>query len=660
MGQSRDETSIPLTIDTGMTDSSAEESTQSPSSGKPSPPRTPLITEKGVVSNSHAAVNPESTDHKRTIELATDQSIAARNLLYHPNESSLTVMVRCAEGINSVMARLNHTNDTAANLAKDEILISMCTRLMADGGTGRILGFNEKLATISDKNKETPKPEDYAALVTSLATTCRENMTNITTNARKDGPEGALARQGILSFMGDLGGLEKKETGFGSAYKPPLCDPQIVYNTYVSGLCDAQLKLNGHTEPATDVEVEAFEKAFEAARQATSLKGGSLSAPAHTAGKKIERAPKSWEVVERIGLLNTGDIAEAKLKEANPRHEKSLVNAAWPSYVVSSELTEDVVEPVTGHVSGTFGEMAVTMNLFCGTPPVSITQDEPSGTPISSAQEDQVISIAALSAAGLITAGFHSAVEVFQPMSTFCSKATHGSMGPAAVCETEAHETALRTYAEELERIGEADRPTEWGQEWAFNEKTAVFKLSKEELASTKEQLLARAEGLKNFGTKSTDMIALLQGGGTIATLEVSSVLAHQSSDPKVPLQLFSLNTRLEELGQRGSSAELTLARAIATQPYSEEQQKNLKDAIYAAEISADNRARERTTPLLTSQPSTTMPDNVLAKSTTDTGFKSTKEAQMRIKNDLKTMVAEGTKPQVPKQDDTPSLSSTK
>ncbi|CAM2802969.1 Uncharacterised protein [Legionella steigerwaltii] len=557
-----------------------------------SPPREGLNITKGVT-DGQKGVNPEQSQNPRTIELATDQSTAARHLLYYPNEASLSVMVKSADGIDCVMGRLKHDGDADKDLAKDEILISMCTRLMADGGTGRIIGFNDRLAKLVEMKKQDPSSVTYIEGVKSLAEECRVNMAQITTTAKKPGPEGALARQGILSFMGDLGGIERHETGFGAAYKGPLCDAKDVYNTYVAGLCDAQRKLRGLKIPALDEWVKDFEEEFHKARQQTSLKGGGLSAPVHTARKKEERAPIGWDVQERQGLLNTGNLAEDRLKSVNSSHKKTLVDAAWPSYLVSEAVTKDVVEPVTGHVSGTFGEMAVTMNLFCGTDPKSIDWQNPSGQPIPSAHKDQVTAIGALAAAGLITAGFHSAVEIFQPLSTFTTHPTHGALGPKAVIDMNLHAQALRGLAKYLDQF---DRPSGW-VESSLDGKT-TYTLTQEEIKLVKEDLLNKAQSIEDAATKSVDMISALQGeGGTIASLELCRVLANHSTDPKVPLKLCSLNTRLEQLGLRGYSPELKEAREIAKQPVSDSQQKELESAIETAEKAADRREATATKP---------------------------------------------------------------
>lgn len=548
-----------------------------------SPPRSSLKLEEGVVmeADKELAINPEASTNKRTIELATDQSIAARNLLYNPNASSLAVISKCATGINAVMHRLEHTDDAQGDLKKDKILISMCTRLMADGGTGRIPRFNTRLADLVNMQNLNPKPDNnYAASVQSLAQECRDNMAKITTTAVKPGPEGALSRQGILAFMGDLGGIEKHETGFGSAYKGPLCDPKDIYMTYVAGLCDAQRTLTNQKIPASHDEIVPFEITLEESRKNTSIKGGSLSAPVHTAGKKIQRAPLSFKVEERKGLLNTGDMAEEKLKTVFSEHHKSLVDTAWPSYLVSKEVVEDVTEPVTGHISGTFGEMATNMNLFCGTPPDTITRETPSGA--GAANSDQTVSIAALAAAGLISTGFHSAVEIYQPMSTFTTHATQESIGPKAVEMMNKHVRALRAYADELEKFV-GDRPKKWEHD--------RYTLDNIELNLSREELLNKAESLENAATKSVDMISMLQGGGgSIATLEVSRVMANQSSYPKIPFKLYSVQTQLDELGLRTHTPELEKARTLAKLPASKEQQINLKLAISDAECAADHR----------------------------------------------------------------------
>ena len=560
-----------------------------------SPERKSLEIAGGVLKTTQGGVNPEESDNERTTELATDQSIAARNLLYYPNDACLEVISKSSSGIGSIMEQLQLTANDEVNLTKDEILISMCTRLMADGGAAGIQGFNAQLEHLVNTkehlvhlNIEPKDNKDYVSSVGELANSCRNNMDKIIGMANKAGPEGAVARQGILAFMGDLGGLEPAETGFGSAYKGPLCSPKRVYDTYVAGLCNAQRVLANQRVPATAAELTAFTTDFHHGRVETSLKGGGLSAPAHTAGKKLQRAPENWIVKERRGLLNTGDMAEEKLKTAYPQHHKLLQDASWPSYLVSEGLIQNVVEPVTGHVSGTFGEMATTMNLFCGTPPHTMTRVNPSGIAIRSAHEDQVTAIAALSAAGLISAGFHSAVEVFQPMSTFTTQATFGSMGPDAVLRMNKHANALRAYADEVVKLDEndQDRPIQWGHD--------NYLLEEHELILDKESLLGKAESIEQLATKSVDMISVLQGeGGTLASLEVSRVLANHSSNPKVPFKLYSLNTQLEELGLRGHTPELERVRHLAQQHASGAQEvdpDSLNQALEQAIVAAERR----------------------------------------------------------------------
>ncbi|MFT4059784.1 MAG: hypothetical protein QM652_09565 [Legionella sp.] len=568
-----------------------------------SPPRTPLKPgDKGLVA-ADKGINPETSKNDRTLELATDQSIAARHLLYHPNATTLAVVNRCADGVGSVMARLAHTGNKDGDLAKDEILINMVSRLMADGSTGRIIGFNQEVDELMKMKKTSPTPPEYAERAEKLANKCRENMAHITATAKIPGPDGALARQGLLAFMGDLGGLEKTETGFGLAFKGPIGnedpDPKIaakiaskhVYDAYVAGLCDAQRKLNGQG-PASPEEVSKFEVEFAAARAATSVKGGVLSAPAHTAAKKAERAPVTWDVRVREGLLDQGNKAEDRLKKAYPDHKKTLVDAAWPGYLVSPEVTKNVVEPVTGHVSGTFGEMAVTMNLFCGTPPSSVSRHNPAGDSIPSADKNQLTAIAALSGAGLITAGFHSAVEIFQPMSTLTTQATTGALGPEAVESTLMHAEALRAFVTHLDNGG--DRSTFVHTKTVtppdpFKPYQLTCTLNEEELQLSKENLMDKALSLEDAATKSVDMISLLQGeGGTIATLDVSRVMANHSTNPDMVFQEYSLNTRLDELGQKGSTNALKKARELAQSP--DTSKELLELAIEAAEWAFESK----------------------------------------------------------------------
>lgn len=573
-----------------------ENSDKSPRRRNPnrvSPPREVLV-EQNKVKDPNLGINPEIQEaSSRTIELATDQSIAARHLMYYPNEKVLNVIKRCSEGVNAIVQNLGYTGNPTKDFSNDEILVSMFTRLMADGGNGRIIGFNDRIKALSKMKSENPRPIAYEEGVRSLANDCRANIEKIISAAQINGPDGAVARQGISSFMGDLGGIEKSETGFGGAFAKPICDsPEQIYRAYTDGTCIAQRQLNGITGVPSQAELDAFEKALHAARKATSMKAepgglpGVISAPAHTAGKKAERGAVTFNVEERHGMLNTGDDAEAKLKEVYPNHEKKVLDASWPSFLVSKAVSHDVVEPVSGHISGTFGEMATTMNLFCGTPPESITRGNPAGTPIASADEGQAVAIAAQAVSNLETSGFHTAVEVWQPMTTFTTQATHGSLGPQAVIETNKHAAALRAFAASPD--SKAERPTTWEHDG--------HKLSGEELKLDNDSLLNKAESLENAATKSVDMIAVLQGGGTIATLDVNRVLANHSANPQVVRQLYSLKTRLEELGTMGNSAELQKARNIASQLVSPEQQAELRAAITAAENVIDLRNALNTT----------------------------------------------------------------
>lgn len=586
-----------------------------------SPKRNPLPKDGSTVAKG-IGINPEELgqDQERTRQLAQDQSLAARNLIYNPGKSALGVIKKCTDGMSAIMARVSKSY----SLQDNEILISMVTRLMADGGTGRVVGFNDALKELHALKKQIvaePPPEpklkskleqQYRAKVESLAGKCRTNMAQIIANANKPGPEGAIARQGVLSFMGDLGGLETKETGFGAAYALPLtvksypqkkfkvdekaktingeaateeeiekakqanqavdavyeAGAKMVYDTYVAGVCDAQ-----KGSKANPREVEAFEVKLDKARRASSMKGGALSAPAHTADKKGQRAPSDWNVQERKGLLNQGDAAEAKLKEMGARSEDSqkLRNASWPVYRVSDAVVEDVVEPVTGHISGTFGEMSMTMNMFCGTPPESITMAKAAGD----CKPSTAVSIAALSSAGLITGGFHSAVEVFQPMSTFTTEDTTKAIGPKAKENMELHAAALREYADEVRsRSSSSSSTPSMGSPTASEASSTKswtssdsYALTEEECSLCEEELLNKAAGLTDAATKSQDMISLLQGGGTLATLEVSGVMANQSTNTRELAEQFSLQSQFEILSQQGrSTPELVEARKIAEQ----------------------------------------------------------------------------------------------
>jgi hypothetical protein len=570
---------------------------------KQSPTRDKLATERGVElpGMKEKGKNPEQELSVRTQELATDQSIAARQALYEPNGTSLSVTNKCADGISAIVANVAPTGDPKVDLTNNEIIVSMFTRLMADGGTGRIDGFDARLAAIAppEKGKEAVQPNlkktdpaEYERLLQSLADDCRANISKITADAKKPGPEGALARQGILGFMGDLGGFEKNTTGF-NGYRGPLCDAGLVYNASIAGIFNHQRKLEG-LPPPSEQELAVFQEDFRKARAATSEKGGVLSAPEHTAGKKEERIVDSFDKQTRQGLLNQGDVAEEKLKSINPGHQKTLVDAAWPTFLVSKELTQGVTEPVTGHISGTFGEMAFTMNMMCGTHPNTVTRDNPAGKPTGNMSDGekkvQDAAIGGLASAGLIVGGFHSAVETFQPMSTFATKATQGGLGPKAVAEMQTHAEALMAYANSL-GDGTAQRPStflyETDKRFLGNSNKLSYPLTAEELSASKESLITKAGNIADAATKAQDMIALLQGAdASTATRDVCAVMANLSTSPKELRKLYSFDTRLAYLGQSGGSLQLEKARELAAEPVRNVEQ--LEAAITAAEEVAD------------------------------------------------------------------------
>jgi hypothetical protein len=590
-----------------------------------SPPREKIVKtglDGNVVEKKDAEkyVNPEATDNPRTLELATDQSIAARNLLYNPNSSCLEVINHCADGITSVMEVLEPTDtDTPQEkIDKDEILVSMVTRLMADGGTGRIDGFNDRLKELVELEKKVPQPAEYGEKLHKLADECRENMAEITENARIPGPEGAVARQGIMSFMGDLGGLEQKETGYGGAYKGPLGAPGEdgkkstaslrVYDAYVEGLFNHQRKLNGeHTNDLKEFREDFIKARAETSEKQSATEGGSLSASANAGGKKAERAVfADFKTEERTGLLNKGPEAEAQLKIENPQHKTTLLDAAWPKFVVSKELTQDVVEPVTGHVSGTFGEAAFTMNMFCGTDPKDATRESPGGAPHKEDQSekaektrDRLVSVGALAAAGLITAGFHSAVEVWQPMSNLTTASTLKSMGTDAVEESKAHVEALKAF-----RDLEGEKPSEFQHEGYSLQESIML---------DEDDLTARVDAMEIHATKEHDMISMLQGGGTLGTLEVSRAMANQSTNPDVPYKLYSVETQMEELEMlTGGSPYIEKVREIAKQKETPEQQFYLKTAIEKAyRVSFDVQAKQNVSDVMDVDDKSNRPERV-------------------------------------------------
>ena len=126
----------------------------------PSPPRTPPRKgASGITAADPGAdinPNPEVGKSPRTLELATDQSLAARNLIYNPNEASLEVVKHCAEGVSAIAKRLTSRGDDSeeVKLEKDEVIIGMSARLMngdelGNGGTAGIAHFRRDIVNVS-------------------------------------------------------------------------------------------------------------------------------------------------------------------------------------------------------------------------------------------------------------------------------------------------------------------------------------------------------------------------------------------------------------------------------------------------------------------------------------------------------------------------------
>ena len=368
--------------------------------------------------------------------------------------------MRCATGVRRILDTVKSTGPVEDDVAKGEILISMFTRFMADGGAGRIQGFNATLQALVDAKAKLPQNQQgYQREVMILADRCRDRMERILAECENiPGPENALARQALLTFMGDLGGLEATQTGFGAAYSVPLCgtekpDPGKVYDTFVRGLYDAQgrpesLAPSSITGKNIKDPFKQFKEDLEKARERTTVKdtGGVLSAAVHTIDKKGQRKMVVGPNLIRDGLLGQGPNADEKIFDKFNSYQiddaKRLLSVGWPQFVVPEALVEDVVEPVTGHISGSFGELAVMILMFYGVQPQAITAEKPFGD----APPEAVQAIASIAAAMLISAGYHSAVEIFQPMSTFCGNSPHLVVGKIATENT-------RKYVEELDKF---------------------------------------------------------------------------------------------------------------------------------------------------------------------------------------------------------------
>ncbi len=518
-------------------------------------------------------VDPESTTNEETLRMACDQSIAARNLLYHPGRESMEAIQRCTHGVRQVLRVIDATSDPVDNLKNGEILITMFTRFMADGGAGRIPGFNAQVRALGAARARLPEgQQSYNDKVLTLANTCRARMDGILERCVQEGPVGAIDRQALLTFVGDLGGFEPDQIGFGPTYPAPICgdpakkdDPRAfakdaaekVYNTLVMGLFNA-------AGAGSTSEFVTFADNFKRARLLTASKpDGVLSATVHTITKATERVLVKDSSKERQGLLNQGGKADDIISATTQIDQSQrLLSVAWPQFTVPKKLLEGVDEPVTGHVSGSFGEIAVMTAMLCGARPETFTPDEPAGQSGLNPR-----AIASLASAVLMTAGYHSAVEIFQPMSTFCGQPSHELLGSITARNSKLRVGALKDFAEWKERYPGVD-PSGFPDIDLID--IAV------DCSLNPDELRDKADKLWAVSTKEQDFISLSQGkdrGATLATLEVCGVLAEQSQFPMQVGQLLSLRTREEMIGVSGSvfSKAREVSRLIGQLPISEE-----------------------------------------------------------------------------------------
>jgi hypothetical protein len=524
---------------------------------KPRPVRpldAPAASKKTSPAMSEDRHDPEADASPETLDLAHEQSISARNLIYNPGKMPMDVIKKCAHGINAVMNRLStEGKDEATALANNEILISMCTRLMIEGGNQPIPGFRndlEKLGVLSKTNPRSEEQEaEYKYGVRELATKCRREMSQMLTDCQREGPAGGRGRQALLGFLGDLGGLEPhNEVQFGG-YPAPLGSGTRIYSAYVDGVCD--LNHPPSTNPDPNV-IARFPDEFEAARlRGVAKGGGTLGTDQFTKYKPDERVINLAEGPrERKGLLDQGTRADNTMRIPE---EQRLRNATWPSFRTARAVTEGLLEPVSGHVSGTAGEMIHTMRLLCGESPNHIkgpsAPTEESLARMNRYERDQSTAIASLTAAGLIATGFHTAVEVWQPISTYTGSGAEKLMGPGAIEEMVLTAKNLETAAEGI-LAKPGDPSTAERQEEL---KTAAQ--MKKESARLMEEASMCHDALKAVGM------------GTMATTDVSRLMDKHSANMLQVTAFHSQSFRNDVRAQSGRTLDAGAVPFVPSSP---------------------------------------------------------------------------------------------
>jgi hypothetical protein len=214
-----------------------------------------------------------------------------------------------------------------------------------------------------------------------------------------EGKGSGTENAGFMALIGDIGGAIMD-------YKPnDLSDKNKLYKEVIAKCAKVLFpKLK---------EEEGIKNILDSA-DAIKLKRGSN---AIAASKRDERENSKEPASSRVGILPTGTNIDDEIKEA--KNKEKIKAAKWPKQLIKFERIKSSKEPWAGHMSSSILELLFVFDLITGNDPL-ISYKEKEDSKILETTERKAR--AAISSAFLIGIGYHSALEVYEVVSTYLGR----------------------------------------------------------------------------------------------------------------------------------------------------------------------------------------------------------------------------------------------
>lgn len=343
--------------------------------------------------------------------IAAKQTIAARKLLYYPDQEALTQLACAALELQMF-----------TNSLPSPVHAALLSRICGDDGLMKVGAYAHNYLPLVKEYNRAPNP-DLLLRITKAADQAVEDCSRLesetfTAVMRKiPGPQAAMSRVRILALLGDLGALMTSTgatTGTEQVYAHRFALASSFY-THICGLPKYRQAL---------VTQKQIDESAQAAKQA----GGS-----DTVGpqKKTQRKNDPNVREARTGILNMGASVDKALEI--PERFRIIPSEWMVAHIVETrwngqnEWEKNLTEPMAGHMSASPSEILHTWDMLSQRP---ITECYVGKKGSMAARNDDALSArAAMASALLIGTGFHSALECVDGTMTYLGQSLRVVVG---------------------------------------------------------------------------------------------------------------------------------------------------------------------------------------------------------------------------------------